>query len=163
MKYLTITILMFYTMTTEAQEPKAFTERKTFSRTTSVSTSIDADQDKVWNILTNAQNFPSWNSTVISIDGEIKEGEKIKLKSTLDPSRTFKLKVKEAKSPEKLVWGDAMGQRTYLIEKSSSGVTFTMTEKIGGFLFPLFAKKIPSFDESFEQFARDLKTEAERI
>ena len=38
-----------------------------------------------------------------------------------------------------------------------------MSEKIGGPLFPLFARYIPSFDESFERFADDLKKEAESI
>lgn len=37
-----------------------------------------------------------------------------------------------------------------------------MTEKISGLLFPLFAKLIPPFDEPFEKFADDLKTEAEK-
>ena len=38
-----------------------------------------------------------------------------------------------------------------------------MNEIIGGPVFPLFAKMIPPFDESFEQFASDLKSEAETI
>ncbi len=38
-----------------------------------------------------------------------------------------------------------------------------MTERIGGPLFPLFAGMIPSFDESFDKFASDLKKEAETI
>jgi hypothetical protein len=38
-----------------------------------------------------------------------------------------------------------------------------MTEKIGGSIFPLFARFIPPFDVSFEQFAADLKKEAETI
>jgi hypothetical protein len=38
-----------------------------------------------------------------------------------------------------------------------------MTEKIGGPIFPLFARMIPSFDQSFEQYAKDLKKEAEAI
>ena len=37
-----------------------------------------------------------------------------------------------------------------------------MTEKIGKPLFPLFAKMIPAFDESFEKFDNDLKKEAEK-
>lgn len=37
-----------------------------------------------------------------------------------------------------------------------------MKEKIGGPLFPLFAKMIPPFNESFEKFANDLKKEAEK-
>ena len=62
-----------------------------------------------------------------------------------------------------LVWGDAMGQRTYTLQAQGNSTVFTMTEKIGGFMFPLFANKIPSFDASFEQFAADLKKEAESI
>lgn len=143
---------------------KATTIKKTFSRETTVSASIQADAAIVWALLTNAADFPRWNSTVISIDGTIQTGEKIQLKSTLDPSRTFKLKVKEMIPAQKLVWGDAMGQRTYLIRESSPGkVTFTMTEKIGGPMFPLFARMIPPFDEAFETFANDLKKEAELI
>lgn len=38
-----------------------------------------------------------------------------------------------------------------------------MTEKIGGLMFPMYAKMIPSFDQSFDQFASDLKKEAEKI
>jgi len=38
-----------------------------------------------------------------------------------------------------------------------------MREKIGGPLFPLFAKMIPPFDDSFDQFAADLKEEAETM
>lgn len=57
-----------------------------------------------------------------------------------------------------------MGKREYKLTPSSTGQTnFSMTEKIGGPLFPLFAKMIPSFDESFDKFANDLKTEAEKL
>jgi len=161
MQYFFTTFLLLISLTTMAQSGKATTEKTTFSRTTTVSTFIQTDAANVWALLTDAANFPNWNSTVISIDGTIAPGEKIKLKSTLDPSRTFKLKVKEMTPNQKLVWGDAMGERTYLIESDAQGVQFTMTEKIGGLMFPLFANKIPSFDESFEQFAADLKKAAE--
>jgi len=144
-----------------AQDGKASTVRKTFNRTTTVSTLIKADAQTVWDILTEAKAYPEWNSTIVSLTGDIAKGEKIELVSTLDPDRTFKLKVKELVENEKLVWGDAMGQRTFTLEPTADGVIFTMTEKIGGFMFPLFANKIPSFDESFEAFAADLKKTAE--
>ena len=50
---------------------KATTIRKTFSRETSVSTTIQADAGIVWALLTNASDYPRWNSTVVSIKGEI--------------------------------------------------------------------------------------------
>lgn len=143
---------------------KATTSKKTFSRETSISIEIKSDPSIIWALLTNASDYPRWNSTVISIEGDIIAGGKIDLKSTLDPKRTFKLRVKEFQPENKLAWGDAMGNRIYTIGKSNTGsVLFSMTEKIGGPLFPLFANMIPSFDKSFEQFAADLKKEAESI
>lgn len=75
--------------------------------------SINAEGQKIWALLTKGADYPRWNSTVISIDGTIALGEQIQLKSTLDPKRTLKLKVKEFEANKRLVWGDAMGNRTY--------------------------------------------------
>jgi uncharacterized protein YndB with AHSA1/START domain len=147
-----------------SQVGKAVTTKTTFSRETTVSLKIEADPSIVWALLTHASDFPRWNSTIASLTGEIKAGGAIELKSTLDEKRTFKLKIKEFLPEQKLVWGDAMGNRVYTLTKEAGSKTsFTMTEKIGGPLFPLFAKYIPSFDESFEHFAADLKKEAETI
>ncbi len=143
--------------------PKAVTEKRMFSRETTVSVNIEADSSIVWALLTHASDFPRWNSTVVSLTGEIREGGEIDLKSTLDQKRVFKLKVKEFVPEKRLVWGDGMGSRIYSLDKKSNGVFFSMSEKIGGPLFPLFAKMIPPFDRSFEQFAADLKKEAETI
>ncbi|MFN0037144.1 MAG: SRPBCC family protein, partial [Saprospiraceae bacterium] len=127
-----------------AQSTQATTIRKTFNRTTSVSTTIQSDPSIVWALLTNADDYKRWNSTIVSIEGEIAPGEKIRLKSTLDPKRTFKLKVKKFESEKSLVWGDAMGKRTYTLTPNGNGtLTFSMSEKIGGAMFPLFANKIP--------------------
>jgi uncharacterized protein YndB with AHSA1/START domain len=146
------------------REGKATTTKKTFSRETTVSTTIFAEPAIVWALLTHASDFPRWNSTITSMKGEIREGGTIELKSTLDEKRTFKLKVKEFVPEKRLVWGDSQGSRVYTIDKGAGGgIFFTMSEKIGGPLFPLFARYIPSFNESFERFAADLKKEAETI
>lgn len=164
MKYL-LQILTIMTVTASvAQNGVASTTRKTFSRETKVSIDIQSDPAIIWTLLTNAHDFPRWNSTVISIEGDIKEGEKIKLKSTLDHKRTFKLKVKTFEPGKKMVWGDGKGNRVYTIIPNQNGsVTFRMSEKIGGCMFPMYAKYIPPFDQAFEQFATDLKKEAELI
>jgi uncharacterized protein YndB with AHSA1/START domain len=148
----------------KAREGKATTTKKTFSRETSVSTTIFADPAIVWALLTHASDIPRWNSTVTSMKGEIREGGTVELKSILDEKRTFKLKVKEFVPEKRLVWGDATGSRVYTLAKGNGDSTlFTMTEKIGGPLFPLFAGAIPSFDETFERYTADLKKEAETI
>lgn len=151
-------------MINNTKKGKAVTIKKTFNRETTVSIEIRADKSIIWALLTNASDYPRWNSTILSMDGTINKGGKIQLISTLDPKRVFKLSIKEFEANNTLAWGDAMGKRIYTIQSIGNGLTnFTMTEKIGGPIFPLFAKMIPPFDNSFEQFASDLKKEAEII
>jgi uncharacterized protein YndB with AHSA1/START domain len=145
-------------------EGKAVTTKTMFSRETAVWITIFADPTIIWSLLTNGADYARWNNTILSLEGDIRPGETLKLKSTLDEKRTFTLKVKEMEPERRLVWGDNQGSREYMLEKSQTeGVIFTMREKIGGLFFPLFARFIPPFDESFEQFAADLKHEAEAI
>ena len=92
-----------------SQGDQAATLRKTFSRETSVSTQIQADPAVLWAILTNASDYPRWNTTVLSVEGDIQLGETIKLKSVVDPSRTFKLKVKQLQPESSMVWADGGG------------------------------------------------------
>jgi uncharacterized protein YndB with AHSA1/START domain len=143
---------------------KTVTTKTMFSRETAVQIPIHADPTIIWSLLTNAADYPRWNSTIISLEGEIRPGGTLKLKSTLDEKRTFNLKVKEMEPERRLVWGDSQGSREYTLSREQSGaVIFSMREKIGGLLFPLFSRFIPPFDKSFEQFAADLKQEAEAI
>ena len=144
------------------EHPIATTTKKLFSRTTTVNATIQAPPAVIWSLLTDVARYPTWNSTLISIEGSIQPGGAIKLTSKLDPKRTFTLKIKDFQEPTRLVWGDAQGNRVYTLASNGAGGTrFAMTETIGGPLFPLFAAQIPSFDKSFEQFTLDLKQAAE--
>lgn len=145
-----------------APDGKAMTIRKLFSRQTTVAIDIAASPETIWKLLTDGSRFASWNSTIVELTGKIAQGEKIKLRSKLAPERAFKLTVKEFRPHKRLSWGDAMGTRIYTLTADANGGTrFSMSEKIGGPIFPLFARMIPSFDESFNQFAADLKVAAE--
>ena len=147
----------------QAAEGRATTVKKVFSRRTSVAIDIGASPDVVWKLLTNADGYSKWNSTIVELAGNIDRGGRIRLRSKLAPSREFKLKVKQFEPPHVLSWGDAMGTRVFRLSPSARGGTrFSMSEVIGGPLFPLFARMIPQFDESFNQFAADLKAAAER-
>lgn len=146
------------------QNGTARTVKKLFSRQTAVAIDIEADPSIIWTLLTQASDVPRWNSTIVSMEGDIALGEKVRLVSTLDPKRTFNLKIKELEPESRMVWGDGMGKRVFTLEPLGEGKTrFSMSEKIGGPLFPLFSGMIPSFDEAFEAYAADLKKEAEAI
>lgn len=141
---------------------EARTVRRWFSRETRIESEIEAPPERVWSVLTHAPDVPRWNSTVLSLAGEIRAGGRLELVSTLAPGRTFKLRVTEFQPPHRLAWGDAMGRRVFALERIADGARLatrlTMTERIGGPLFPLFARMIPPFDASFERFVADLAT-----
>jgi hypothetical protein len=82
------------TTSSMAQNGKATTVKTTFHRETSVSIDIKAETAIIWALLIKASDYSRWNSTIVSITGNIAPGNSIQLKSTLDAKRTFKLKNK---------------------------------------------------------------------
>lgn len=51
-----------------------------FSMTCRVTLRIHADPERVWRLLTDAKDFPRRNSTVAGIEGQIGEGERLRLR-----------------------------------------------------------------------------------
>ena len=146
---------------------KATSSATTFRMETAVAINVKASADKIMALLTNASDFTKWNSTVISVDGQIKQGEKIKLVSKLDPKRTFNLKVSQL-TPTAMVWQDGFapmfsGVRTFSLTPKSDGTTdFSMVEVFKGIMLPMIKGSLPDFKPNFEQYALDLKTAAEK-
>jgi hypothetical protein len=139
----------------------------TFEMQTSVATNIKAPATRIMSLLTDSKNFTKWNSTVISVDGDIKKGETIRLVSKMDPKRTFKLTVAE-QTPTTLIWKDGFapmfsGVRTFDLQTRPDGSTdFTMTEVFKGIMLPMIKGSLPDFKENFEQYAADLKNASEK-
>ena len=130
---------------------------------------INAEPQVIWDLLTDATGYPSWNPAVLGIEGTIAPGERIKLTSAVNHKRAFKLTVTEFRPPHLMVWADGMplglfrGVRTYRLTPQADGPTdFSMEEIFSGLLEPMISKSIPDMTDSFEQFADGLKLAAER-
>ncbi|WP_146158750.1 SRPBCC domain-containing protein [Enhygromyxa salina] len=130
-----------------------------------VGCTINAPPEAVWALLTNATNLPQWNSTIISVEGTIAAGQRIKLKSKLAPDRVFPLVISTFEPNRRLVWEDGnkifKGVRTFTLESSGDTTTVTMAEVLTGAFLPQIAPKLPDFTPSFELFAADLKAAAQ--
>ncbi len=146
---------------------KATRTQSLFRMQVAVQISIKAQPDKIWALLTNAQDFPRWNSTVQSIEGTISLGQTIKLKATIAPQRTFTLKVTRLEPHTVMIWQDGSlpffrGIRHYTLMPKNDGTTnFSMAETFSGLMLPMIAGSLPDFRQSFEQYAADLKRAAE--
>ena len=147
---------------------KATANIGTFSMECSVSCNISATPAKVWKILTDAASFTAWNSTLTKMEGKIALGETVELEAKSAPGRTFKLKITSLNPGNNMTWEDGFapmfkGRRTFALTGGSSGDTvFTMTEKFWGLMLPMIKSSLPDFVPIFEQYAADLKQEAEK-
>jgi len=127
---------------------------------------IKATPATIWALLTNAADFPRWNTTVTSITGEIAMGNKLSLRVPIS-ERTFSPKVTAFEPEARMVWSDGMapmfkGERTFTLTPLPDGTTdFAMVEVFSGVMLPMIKGSLPDFVPVFEQYARDLEREAE--
>ena len=138
-------------------------------KTFSTAILIQAAPETIWQILTDAVAYPSWNTTVAKVEGRIALGETITVHAKLVPGRAFPVKVVVFDAPRRMVWRSSMplglfkGERTYdLRSLGASEVEFSMRESFTGFLAPLIGKSIPDLQPAFNEFAACLKARAER-
>jgi hypothetical protein len=148
-------------------EPAITKTRSAFSLSCRVDVNIGAGAAVVWHLLTDAQRFPKWNSTVTGIEGQIREGERLRL-HVPGTTRTFTPKVSDVVPNERMTWSDGVaplfrGVRTFSLRPRDDGSTdFTMEEQFSGVVFALVKGSLPDFGPIFERYASDLKREAER-
>ncbi len=113
---------------------------------------ISASPEKIWSILTNFDNYPSWNPFIKSIKGEVKVGNKIT--ACIEPPEasgmTFKPKILTLETNKELSWlghllfaGLFDGEHKFeLIDNGNETTTFIQSEKFNGLLVPLFKKQL---------------------
>jgi len=153
--------------TTLAADGTTRRTKTTFRLEYAVAIDIAAPASRIWSLLTSAGDFPRWNTTVQSIEGRIAEGERIAVRVPIS-DRVFKLSVRDVVPDKQMVWSDGMapmfkGVRTFSLTPKANGTTeFKMVEVFAGLMLPMIAGQLPDFGPVFEQYARDLKREAEK-
>jgi hypothetical protein len=133
-----------------------------------VRASIHAKPERIWALLTDANEYTRWNNTVEKVDGEIALGERVTIRPKSNPGRAFPVKVSALEPPRRMVWSGGMplglfkGDRTFILTPDSNGDTeFSMREEYSGFMAPLICRSIPDLQPAFDEFASDLKRAAE--
>lgn len=139
-------------------------------RRTATRTTIRATPETVWAILTDAQGYPSWNTTVTKVEGTIALGAKVTVHAKISPGRAFPVTVSKLDAPREMVWTGGMpigflfkGERTFSLTPRPDGrVDFAMEEVFDGLFSGMITKSIPDLQPAFEEFAACLAARAER-
>jgi hypothetical protein len=149
------------------EEPRFTQTHHAFSMSCGVEVNIRATADVIWRLLTDAKGFSRWNSTVSSIEGEIREGERLRL-HVPGTDRIFTPTVSDVLANKRMIWTGGFtpifkGVRTFVLKPRNDGSTdFAMGERFSGLMLPLLKGSMPDFGPVFERYANDLKREAER-
>lgn len=134
---------------------------------------IQASPLKIWNILSDFNNYPNWNPFIKFIQGEIKTHSKltVRLQPTGTKAMTFKPVVLTAVANQELSWlghllfkGLFDGTHKFeLIDNHNGTTTFIQSEKFSGILVSFFQKKLDNqTKKGFEEMNQKLKQMAEQ-
>lgn len=123
---------------------------------------IEAAPESVWAVLADGSQYPSWDSGVTSVEGDIVDGGRITVRSEVSP-RAFPVLV-DLDPPRLMVWTGGLpfglfrGTRTFALDDGPGGATlFTMREEYTGPLLRLVWPSVPDLGPSYERFVRGLK------
>jgi uncharacterized protein YndB with AHSA1/START domain len=145
----------------------ATASKSLFRRECGVTAEIAAPQERIWQLLTDADDMVRWNSTLKSMSGTIGPGGKIRMEVPEAPGTVFEIEVTTFRPPSEMVWTQGnpimfRGERTYRLTPLSGGITkFEMIEIFSGLVLPMAAGRLPDFKPIFQRYAADLKAEAE--
>ena len=117
------------------------------------SSTIASSPEAVWAVLKDGAAWPSWDSGVDKVDGQISPGEKITIRSQAAPGRAFPVKVTDFDPPARLRFSGGMplglfrGVRTYEVSPDGTGGTrFRVREEYTGPLLGLIWGQCPIWD-----------------
>lgn len=131
---------------------------------------IRSNPEKIWDILTNFENYPNWNPFIIFVKGKVEERNQITVKIAPPNGKAmiFKPKIITRRENRELKWlgtvlfkGLFDGEHRFELKDNGNGtVTFVQSEQFRGMFTGLFNPE--KTKNGFNEMNRKLKELAER-
>ncbi|MHA6728407.1 SRPBCC family protein [Chryseobacterium sp. A301] len=146
------------------------TKFKTMTKEIRTEIIINANPEKIWEILTNKNEYPNWNPFIKKFEGKLKVGEGLKviIQPENSSKMTFKPTVLEYEENRKLKWkgkfiigGLFDGTHIFeLIDNKNGTTTFKQSEIFEGVLVQFF--NLDNTIKGFEKLNIELKKQSEK-
>jgi len=123
---------------------------------------LDASPEIVWKKISSVNEIKSWDSMIMEIEGEIKNGGRVTLRSSISPEQKFKLKISNVVPNLQMTWSSGMyplfrGVRQYKLNDKGARTELIVEEVFDGWLLRLMKTKLPDCQTLFGTYARDLR------
>ncbi|HET9348215.1 MAG: hypothetical protein K0R37_2761 [Arthrobacter sp.] len=131
-------------------------------------TVIHARNSTVWDIITDGSNYTVWDSGITRIDGQLRNGGPIRVRTRTGGNRTFRLRVQQIPG-EVMIWTGGLPWGLF-----KSVCTFTLTphggmthlrvreEFTGPLLGPMWST-VPDLERAFADYVSAVKERAELL
>ena len=134
-------------------------------------TTIKADPETVWSVLTDALGYSEWNPEILGIDGEMHAGARVTAHVRLGSGAVRKMaqRILTFDPPTKLVWqggipfGLFVGRRTFTLTPVPDGTEFRMHLKMSGPLSAPIIRSVGDRQPDIDKFSAALKLRAESV
>ena len=123
-------------------------QRTAFSVTITATTPVSARPERVWEVLTETEQYPSWNPFVRRLTGTLEAGERIEvdLDPTGDKVTTMRPRLVAVVPGRSFTWlgrvgvaGVLDGRHSFTVEPAADGTAVLVQhERLSGALVPLF-------------------------
>lgn len=134
---------------------------------------IEAPARVVWEILTDLEKYEDWNPFIVSSEGDVTEGSRLrnKMQPPGGKTTTFKPTVTAVEAEKYFEWlgrlgvpGLFDGRHQFKLEAVGERTRFIQSEEFTGILVPLFAKMLDNKTQpGFEAMNQAIKERAEMV
>lgn len=135
---------------------------------------IDSTPEKIWDVLTNFEEYELWNPFMTKVVGNASLGSKIEvnIKTISGKNRSYYPIITKCETNKELRWkgksflpGVFNGERVFVLEKSDDGkVSFSHKEIFSGLAVKLVGNKLDeNLREGFVRMNEALKVRAENL
>jgi hypothetical protein len=130
-------------------------------------TEIAAPVEAVWAQLTDTASFPEWNPFIASLEGTLREGERLTVRITPPGGKamTFRPTVTAYEEGRRLEWlgrllipGLVDGRHSFTLEPTETGTRLTQEETFTGVLVPLAGGTLAKAEEGFRAMNEALQS-----
>lgn len=129
---------------------------------------IYARSSTVWDIITDDSNYTVWDSGITRIDGQVRNGGTIRIRTRTGGNRSFRLRVQQIPG-EVMTWTGALplglftGVRTFTLSPHGGKTHLRVKEEFSGPLLGLVWKAVPDLGQNCTAYVNAVKERAELI
>ena len=129
---------------------------------------IYARSSTAWDIITDDSNYTVWDSGITRIDGQVRNGGTIRIRTRTGGNRSFRLRVQQIPG-EVMTWTRALplglftGVRTFTLSPQGGKTHLRVKEEFSGPLLGLVWRTVPDLGQNCTGYVNAVKERAELI